>query len=1082
MLAVLLLACAPTGETMPPPTDTFDWARVGQADEPTKDDDDKDSWDVNAPPGPSFEATIDTDEGTWMSLDVSPDGKQIVFDLLGDIYVMPMSGGEARPLIEGMAWDMQPSYSPDGEWIVFTSDRAGGDNVWIMRSDGSDPKQVTKEDFRLLNSPTWSPDGQFIAARKHFTSRRSLGAGEIWLYHVSGGKGLQMTEKPNEQKDVGEPAFSPDGRYVYYSQDVTPGKSFEYNKNPHGQIYVIQRLDRKDGYTQRFVTGPGGSVRPTPSHDGKQLAFVRRVGTQTVLFVHDVESGAERPVYRGLDRDMQETWAIHGVYPTMAWTPDDKAIVVWAGGKIRKVDVVTGKEEVIPFHVKHTRKMIEAVRSPVEVHPAKFDTKMLRWVQVAPDGKSVVYQALGHIYVRGLPDGAPRRLTTDDEFELYPSFSRDGRQVVYVSWDDQSLGSVRVVSSKGGKPRTITNRPGHYVEPVFSPDGSKVVFRAVSAGWLRSPEWSHETGLFWVPTRGGADAERISRSGSAPHFGTDDDRVFFVDRKSDKDDHTVVLKSIELDGSDEITHLDTEHGTEFRVSPDGRWVAFREQFKAHVAPFPPTGRTVKLGPQSDTIPLATVTRDAGEYLHWAGDSQQLHWTVGPELFSRDLQQVFAFIEGAPEKLPEPARIGSGTNIGFSAEADLPSGKIALVGARIVTMKGDEVIEDGTILVDGNRIASVGPSGRVKPPDDAMVVDVKGNTIIPGLVDAHAHGSQGRNGIIPQQNWLHYATLTFGVTTIHDPSHHTATIFGAAELARAGMITAPRIFSTGTILYGAKGSIKAIVDNLDDARGHLRRMKAAGAISVKSYNQPRRDQRQQILTAARELDMMVVPEGGSLYQHNMTMVVDGHTGIEHSIPIARGYKDMIQLWSATKVAYTPTIVVGYGGVWGDNYWYQHTNVYENERLRTFAPPRAFVPRSRRRMHVSDDDWNHIDIARLCKQLSDAGVMINLGAHGQREGLGMHWELWMLVQGGMTPLEALRTGTLNSARYLGLDGDMGSLEPGKLADLVVIAGNPLDDIRVSEKVRYTMINGRLFDAATMHQIGNHPEKRKPFYWER
>jgi imidazolonepropionase-like amidohydrolase len=362
------------------------------------------------------------------------------------------------------------------------------------------------------------------------------------------------------------------------------------------------------------------------------------------------------------------------------------------------------------------------------------------------------------------------------------------------------------------------------------------------------------------------------------------------------------------------------------------------------------------------------------------------------------------------------------------------------------------------------------------------VDVSGSTLIPGIVDVHAHGPQGSDGFIPQQSWLHLAELALGVTTVHDPSNDTATVFAAAEMARAGLVVAPRIFSTGTILYGAQTSFTAEVESLDDARRHMRRMKAAGAFSVKSYNQPRRAQRQQLLAAARELGMMVVPEGGSLFQHDMTMVVDGHTGVEHAIPVARAYDDVEQLWGGTEVGYTPTLVVGYGGLSGEYYWYAHCNVWEHELLARYVPPFVLEPRARRRLLASRGDWNHIEIARTAKQLADAGVEINVGGHGQREGLAAHWEIWMLEQGGMTPHEALRAGTLNGARYLGLDRDLGSIEVGKLADIVVVAGNPLKDIRKSDDVRYTMINGRLYDARTMNEVVSRERKRKPLFWER
>ncbi|HWW60382.1 MAG TPA: amidohydrolase family protein, partial [Thermoanaerobaculia bacterium] len=286
---------------------------------------------------------------------------------------------------------------------------------------------------------------------------------------------------------------------------------------------------------------------------------------------------------------------------------------------------------------------------------------------------------------------------------------------------------------------------------------------------------------------------------------------------------------------------------------------------------------------------------------------------------------------------------------------------------------------------------------------------------------------------------------------------------------------------GTVLYGAKAPFKADINSLDDALGHLRRMQAVGAFSVKSYNQPRREQRQQVIEAARQLGMLVVPEGGSLWTHNMTMVIDGHTGIEHSIPVAKIYDDVVQLWGHTKVGYTPTLIVGYGGNWGEVYWYQKTNVWEDVRLNTFVPRRVIDARSRRRVMSPDDEFNHFNLARIAKQLSDAGVGVQLGAHGQREGLGAHWEIWMFVQGGMTPLQALRSATLSGARYLGMDAEIGSIEAGKLADLAVLDANPLENIRNTESVHYTVVNGRVFDAATMDEIGNHPRTRQKFFFE-
>jgi imidazolonepropionase-like amidohydrolase len=238
----------------------------------------------------------------------------------------------------------------------------------------------------------------------------------------------------------------------------------------------------------------------------------------------------------------------------------------------------------------------------------------------------------------------------------------------------------------------------------------------------------------------------------------------------------------------------------------------------------------------------------------------------------------------------------------------------------------------------------------------------------------------------------------------------------------------------------------------------------------------------IIKAARALEMMVLPEGGSLQYMDETLVHDGHTGLEHSLPVPKLYEDVVELFAQGKSGYTPTIIVGYGGLQGENYWYQKDEVWKNQRLLTFTPREILDSRSRRRPMAADDDFNHVNIARGAKQLFDRGVLVQLGAHGQLQGLGAHWELWMLAQGGMSPLEALQCATINGARYLGWEKDLGSIENGKLADLVVLDRNPLENIRNSDSVRLVMINGRLFDAATMNELGNHARTRPAFPWRR
>ncbi|MFK3978543.1 amidohydrolase family protein [Shewanella vesiculosa] len=1034
-------------------------------------EDDKVKWHVNAPENaPLSKIDINVTEGTWMNINVSPDGEHIVFDLLGDIYQIPIAGGEAKPLAQGIAWQMQPVYSPDGKYIAFTSDEDGGDNIWIMNADGTNPHAITTETFRLLNSPAWSPDSQYLVARKHFTGTRSLGAGEVWMFHVAGGEGVKLTERPNEQKDLGEPAYSPDGRYIYFSQDATPGKTFHYSKDSVKGIYKIKRYDTQTGDIEVLIEGTGGAIRPTPSPDGKTLAYIKRDGFQSTLYSLDLTSGEETKLYDKLDRDMQETWAIHGVYPTMSWTKDNKHIVFWAKGKINKLDVDSKQVTDIPFSVNTQRDIQPSVRFTQNLDKDEFDVKMLRMAQVSPDGEKVVFEALGKIWIRDIKDGKHKRLTRldDDINELFPQWSRDGKDIVFTTWNDQQQGTVSVVSARGGKAKVLTNEPGKYVEPTFSPNGEYIVYRKARGGYMTPRTWSQEPGLYKVDIKG-KQSTKLTASGHQPQFGADSDRVYFMDSGE-----TPEFASIGMNGFEKRTHYTSDHATEFRLSPNGEHLAFAERFRVYVTPFAKHGETIAIGPKATNLPITQLSARAGESISWNGKNNQLYWTLGPDLYQADVDTQYTKAETKVDP-----KI---TAIGFKDKADVPRGTVVFTGGKVITMENDQVIDNGVVIVKDNKIVSVGDANTVIPKN-AQIIDISGKTIMPGLFDAHAHGGQADDEIIPQQNWALYSGLSLGVTAIHDPSNDTTEIFAASEQQKAGKIVGPRIFSTGTILYGANlPGYTSHVDSLDDAKFHLERLKKVGAFSVKSYNQPRRDQRQQIIAAARELEMMVVPEGGSLLQHNLSMIADGHTTVEHSLPAASIYNDIKQFWSQTEVHYTPTLVVAYGGISGEHYWYDKTDVWAHPRLSMYVPHDILDARSMRRTTAPDEHYNHFNVARVANELNNIGVKPNIGAHGQREGLAAHWEMWMFAQGGMSNMEVLKTATINPATTFGMDHQLGSIKVGKLADLIVIDGDPLADIRTTDKVTYTMVNGKLFNSETMNQLNGDKHKRKPFFFEK
>ncbi|MBL8270577.1 MAG: PD40 domain-containing protein, partial [Steroidobacter sp.] len=524
-------------------------------------------------PESSEDAAFDLTEGTWMSLDVSPDGRTIVFDLLGDIYSIPAAGGDATLLHGGSAMQRIPSFSADGRRLIYMSDASGTDNVWVSDADGSSARQVTHEQEDILMSAAWGPRDESVGVIKVRATFAHRNTSEMWLYDLAGGRGRVLVESPPSGRDIEEPSFALDGRFVYYTERLTaPLVYVDAN-----QInYAISRRDLATGRSEQIVGGFGSATSAQISPDGQRLAFIRRVQEKTVLFVYDLQSGAQYPVYAELDRDLHASYSPQATYyPRFDWFPDGLDLAIWSRGKLWRVNTNSTAIQEIPFRARSVHRIERTLRFEHELAPKRFDVRIVRQMAPSPDGRHITVAAVGHLWRKQLPAGLPRRLTQAAAFEFDPAYSMDGRWLVYVEWDDERGSSLKIISAHGGRARTVLNSSGLIREPTFSPDGKSLAYR-ISSGDKAIGGFRIKPGLYRVAAAGG-EGRFLVAANEAPQFSANGERIYFAASYPTSEGVSRRLQSVNLDGLDLRDHARTVDAdtTELRISPDQRWISFR---------------------------------------------------------------------------------------------------------------------------------------------------------------------------------------------------------------------------------------------------------------------------------------------------------------------------------------------------------------------------------------------------------------------------------------------------------------------------------------------------------------------------
>ena len=1058
-------------------------------------------WDITNTGQPFHDVEFSLTEGSWMSVDVSPSGRTLVFDLLGDLYLLPAHGGIARLLHGGADIARTPSFNPDGSKILFLSDLSGSDNVWTINLDGSDLKQLTMETVDMLAGPEWHPNDNYIAVVKQYANFMQTQSSEVWLYHLLGGDGRVLVKAPANGRDVHEIEFSSDGRFVYYTERVMSPHIYV---DANSTNFAIKRKELETGKVETIIQGFGGAITPQVSNDGKHLAFIRRVKDKTVLFSYNILTREQRPVYDNLDRDAQGDFGYvitqGAYYPQFDWFPDNQHVVVWGKGKFFKINMVSGKVVEIPFTAQSQHRMTEVKRIASELAPDEFTARAIRQIALNPSGQDITASVIGYLWQKKIPNGKASRLTKSLNFEFEPTYSSDGKQIAYVAWNDEKGSALKVMSVSGKETKTITTSLGVIREPSFSPDGKYLSYRIEDSNKIMGG-YKARGGLYLVNTKGGKPSRIGDASMTKPMFSPDNERVYFSKKETSESlgayaqykSIVTTLKSINLDGFDEKKHVVSigADRLDLRLSPDLKWLAFKEQQQYYVMPFLETGDPITVKANGGAVPVVKLTKLGGNGITWSANSQYISWTVGQKIYRVSVDQLLKAQPDLPSELD---------TFNIQIKGDRPEGSIALTNGQLITMKGEEIIAEGTLIVEGNIITAIGRTEDVSIPEGVRIIDLKGKTIMPGLVDMHGHiDCCYYGGLMPQQQPAHYAAAAFGVTTNFDPYTSELASYTATEMQKSGVQVGPRFISSGKVIYGRsnKGDVTYHpINSYEDALNIMQRKKILGGSFIKSYKQPTRTRRQQLVKAGREIGIMVDVEGESHFYNNVSMILDGHMTLEHNLPLANYYDDIVQLMAHSEIANTPTLVVTFGEIMGENYMYQNTRSWEDPKVKTFVQEvnSSYSPlmtpvsaplhvRGMQTLLATDEIWEIgvKAVSRSTKKLDDAGVIINVGSHGQIPGLAMHWEMQLMSLGGMSNFNILRSATLNGARTLGLDKQIGSLEVGKLADIIVLDKDPLKDIKNTNSVKYTMINGRLYDSSTMNEIGNYDRPRREFYWE-
>ena len=1028
--------------------------------DPVQESKDRDNSSVNL-------IKFKTEEFTDPHVDVSPDGKTLLFDVLGNLYTVSIHGGTAKQLTAGSYWDIKARYSPDGKKIAFVSDRSGKIGLWTLDLLTNELQQqaVDRPLGWMHIRPFWTPNGDLL-------DFDNGGLKRIIAVH----KKAPVTNIDEGRRVYYSGAWSKDNRNVYYLKNnavyrtgPTDGKTSKIweepdKKPPNLRLNGIMQADisPNNRYFSYYAVYYDSLTR-------REFCFLKVFDLHHRALVAEIDS---------MPTDLR---------PNYAFTADSQKIILGRKGRLQYMELLSGKLGTIPVTVPVEKEITPVLKSVPKklADTGNLVTKVIRWPTYDKKNGLLVYSAFGKLYCTDMKQNRTKRLTDNTtSFEYAPALSPNGSMIAYTTWNDSEMGHVMMVSSEGGSPIQVTQNAGRYTNPTWSSDGKEIAFIVDGTEAKYGIESQHTgpnfTGYRLSLAIASIEIGKIGKCVELTPMGTLPARFYpvpewsrngqriFVNTYSRLHSRPVLL-SVDRPEMDTVEQLLLPLADEVRVGPGGNQIAIIKDNKLWAVPWPKNtglGKPVSI----DLSKYVPITENMPVYVTWS-DNETLLWAETNKILEYNIKNE------RPPKTLYRLRVGE--------PMDTPKGIYALTNVRIITMQNNRVIENGTIVVENNRIRQVGPKSEVQIPKNSMVYALKGKTVIPGLIDVHAHYHNHFSELWSGQNKNYIGNLAFGVTTIYDPSSNNLNGFGQSEMEKIGAILAPRILSSGKPIEG-KG-FDSYIENFDDALNIVGGYAQYDSGPVKEYLQPYRQQQKWLQIAAKRLKTTITSHftGNGLIYNGLTRVADGYTAIEHQLRNGRTYGDIHKFIAKSGVNYTPTLTATPG--LGNRYV---KDIADKEpKLDRFNPffiierekykwEKGLMPNLKEYVDKSLM-WN----ASAIKNIIGQNGLVSVGAHGNGfPGLNTHWELWSFTLDGLSNYNALKCATVNGAKKIGLDQELGSISPGKLADLVLLNSNPLTDIRNSSDIYWVVKNGKIFDAEDMKQYWPDLKELLPWSWRK